>query len=382
MNITNAEHLINRNDIQESSNIINGKGYLTVHNMNYTPGYDHKDTLLVEWKDGKTTPQLRKWCKDNKKGLEDPHWLEDVNGYDYMGCEAKPYDANGKNIDQTDIDIFKCITGTNDWKYILSIKPTNNYFDNWSCSSIVLFMADGDLFFLYEGRHSKATWDDFKTGFGSIDLATEKVDMRWDEPISKDRLVPDCIEYKNGLWKYSFHTYDGENWISQIYKSNTLAQVLIYVEDVKYNGKDIGAYHFNGYFYVKGKGLFKVSNQTHPPVNNGGNMIPTASFDGDKLVSTPIEGADKIAWQCNLVAGNFIGFGNPFDISGKNYKQDGARFWCYGMLGNTRISDDSVKIVYKSGVITPEPDIPSTGDFDKVKALDLVEQLRIEIEKA
>lgn len=100
--------------------------------------------------------------------------------------------------------------------------------------------------------------------------------------------------------------------------------------------------------------------------SNGGNMKPKIKIENDKLICEPIANATQYSWQWSKASGNpWIGFGQTFSLikHDKDYRIDGAAFWCYATVNGVR-TIDSDRIVY--GSVTPDPD-PEPNNNAEIK---------------
>ncbi|GAG09298.1 unnamed protein product, partial [marine sediment metagenome] len=270
---------------------------------------------------------------------------EDIEGYDFLGAEAKPYDENGKNLSQTDIDIFRCLTGTNNWVYFLTIKPTNHHWKSYSISSLVMkYMENGIIDFLYEGRYASDV-NDYKIGHGIFGIDT-KISLIDFNPFMPDRLVSDdwtgiqISGHRRGTATKDDKT---DQWHAVVYELVNDEWVEDYTPT--YQNKTIGEYYFSGHFYIKNQGMWQEIKES-----NGGNVKPEIKLVGNKLsVIDPIAGV-KYNWNYwdGISPNKFTEWmsptGDTYDIpSGK--QKNGYEFWCYP---DSEASNMSNREVYKS----------------------------------
>ncbi len=393
MKIINAKLLYNTDKFRifENSNFQGDEFIATEHPLD-PKDERHSNTRLsvINVVTKKRTPILRDWCDNNRKGLEDVYWLKNINGYDYFGAEAKPYGANGKNIDQTDIDIFKCVTGTHDWKYILSIKPTNNYFEKWSVSSPAFkYVSNGTLDCLYEGRHSLEEHDDFRTGYCVIGLNTETIIRRNNKPISKERLVPDDIQFKDSYYWFSMHTRtDADKWFGLVYKSKFIDRDLKHAYTQTLDGKKIGEIYFTDsnkvYFYKKNfEGMWEgYLEQPQLPIGGDVLKLKVTSKDNNHVL---------LEWQHPQGVNN-VHFerkskkGNPIYLGTKDSYATGQWVFENTWKANEFRTRPETTNIWEEWVSIGEPPIdppidPPT-DCDHTKALQHIENARTELNKA
>lgn len=362
---------INGKYIYENSNFINGECIICTHNI---VGNNHKDTRLSSWKNGVVKPILR----DFDFGLEDAFWLQNINGYDWLWAEKKPYNNSQRNI-----SFFRAISGTHDWKFLYDIKPISD-FEKASVSSPTVNYENGIFEMIYEGRPTLTIpgVNDYRVGYLEINPDTLKILNRSTKPIFDDRLVPDDF---TGI-KISGHRQDipyESLWLSVVYKYKNGKWIKDY--EPKVDGKRVGEFYFNGYYYKEQYGGMWKWKESQSPKPNGKNMKPQRLlFDGKILSCDDIPTASRFdayatgGFQYDLISSRFSRFNNRvsfMNIADKFIKGKGQEFWIIAEVDGVKYISNRLKFG------EPEPPEPNNNEIYKANIEDWTHKILLEVDK-